>query len=96
MLEQVLVGSGGSGGAANITQARNNGYNIENEEDGIDGSNPKYNTNSAWDGQNGEDCGTVNIYEGVTIMAYGGSGGSGGEGLESAGGGGRPGIQRQV
>ena len=52
-----------------------------------DGSNPNNNTNCGFDGEKGENCGKINIFEDIKVYAYGGGGGSGGNGILSSGGG---------
>ena len=52
-----------------------------------DGSNPENNTNCGWDGESGENCGTIYIRDTIKVYAYGGAGGSGGNGISSSGGG---------
>ena len=66
--------AGGKGGNANSTEIRNNGTNLEKL--GKDGSDPRFNTNSGFDGESGENCGVVNILDGIQVYAYGGAGGS--------------------
>ena len=61
------------------------GLNID--KSGKDGSNPTFNTNGAFNGEDGENCGNINIYNNVTVYAYGGSGGNAGNGITSSGGG---------
>ena len=60
-----------------------------------DGSDPNNNTNSSFDGENGESCGIIKIENDIKVFAYGGAGGSGGNGVNaSAGGaGGYPGAR---
>ena len=80
--------TGGRGGNANSTQTAYLGHNMEFVNTlSKDGSNPNNNTNSSFDGGNGENCGIVNIENDVKIYAYGGSGGSGGSGVDVSAGG---------
>ena len=44
------------------------------------------------DGEKGEDCGNVNIYDSITVLAFGGRGGAGGDSLGSNSGGGAGGY----
>ncbi len=88
--ELELDGKGGKGGDANKTTSAWEGHSLEFEnEPSKDGSDPNNNTNCAWDGEDGEDCGIISINEDIIIYAYGGSGGSGGNGVASSGGGAR-------
>ncbi len=85
-----IGGNGGKGGDANSTEKASNGHNMEFvNQPPKDGSNPDNNTNCARDGENGNDCGVVNIEGNLQVYAYGGNGGSGGNGVSSSGGGGR-------
>ena len=76
------AGSGGGGAGAGIG--------------GNGGEGGKYQVGIGADGKNGENAGNINIYNSLTVKAYGGAGGSGGKGsytTESAGGaGGYPGA----
>ena len=68
-----IGGNGGKGGDANTTEINGNDYaRSDNGENGEAGGN----------------CGTINIYNSVTVYAYGGAGGSGGKASASAGSGG--------
>ena len=81
-----IGGNGGKGGDANKTQSGRKGHNLEfNSDNPVDGSDPQYNTNSGWNGGNGENGGVVNIYDDVVVYAYGGGGGHAGNGVESSG-----------
>ena len=75
---------GGKGGNANSTESTDlaKQCNVDKED------NPKINTNSGWDGEDGEDCGIVKINDDIKVYAYGGNGGDGMPGI-SAGAGGR-------
>lgn len=75
-----IGGKGGKGGDGSKTQIPNT---LGHADD-----NPILNTNNGFDGENGEDCGIVNIYNKMIIYAYGGAGGSGGNAINSSGGGG--------
>ena len=80
--------TGGKGGNANSTEIQNKGHNMEFvETPHIDGSNPNNNTNCGFDGEKGENCGKINIFEDIKVYAYGGNGGAGGNGILSSGGG---------
>lgn len=68
-----IGGNGGDGGAANTTEISGNEYN--RSDNGLDG-------------ESGQACGTINIYNTVKVYAYGGAGGSGGIASQSAGSGG--------
>ena len=68
-----IGGNGGNGGDANTTEIPSDPYNF---------------TDNGKDGEPGENCGTVNIYNSVKVYAYGGAGGSGGVASASAGSGG--------
>lgn len=74
-----IGGNGGKGGNGSTTQTANI---LDHTSD-----NPATNTNCGWDGENGEDCGNVNIYNSLAVYAYGGAGASGGNGVASSGGG---------
>lgn len=74
-----IGGNGGKGGNGSTTQTPN----ILNHTS----DDPATNTNCGWDGENGQDCGNVNIYNTLTVYAYGGAGASGGNGISSSGGG---------
>ena len=49
-----------------------------------DGSDPNNNTNSSFDGENGESCGIIKIENDIKVFAYGGAGGSGGNGVNAS------------
>ena len=68
-----IGGNGGAGGAANTTEISGNVYS--RSDNGLDG-------------ESGEACGIINIYNTVKVYAYGGAGGSGGIASQSAGSGG--------
>ena len=91
-----IYGSGGGGGAgAGIGGNGGSGGDANSTENANSGSNKAYNpTDNGKDGMPGESCGIINIYNSVTVYAYGGAGGSGGkEGSSSgSGGGGYPGA----
>ena len=78
--DQRSAGAGGGGAGAGIG--------------GIGGKGGVYQSGVGASGGNGEKCGTVNIYDSLTVYAYGGAGGSGGRGdnttLTAGGGGGYP------
>ena len=61
-----IGGNGGNGGQANIS--------IKGDSVNGDGSNFNGFESSGSDGEAGEDCGVVNIYNTLTVYAYGGSG----------------------
>ena len=65
--------AGGGGAGAGI------GGNGGNGSDGIDGDDG-INYKVAENGGTGESCGNINIYNGITVFAYGGAGGKGGTG----------------
>lgn len=67
---------GGKGGNANSTET--GGLGIFSDKDNDD--NPVTNTNSGFDGENGENCGKVSINDDIKVFSYGGRGGSGGQG----------------
>ena len=77
--------TGGKGGNANSTQIGRLGIYSDKDND----DNPLTNTNTGWDGENGEDCGIVKINNDVKVYAYGGSGGAGERGISEGAGGGR-------
>ena len=81
--ELVLVGNGGTGGAGNSTINAGGDWAT---------SRVSY-TDSGLDGEAGENCGEVNIYNNLMVYAYGGGGGSAPKSLNfgtSTGGGGYP------
>ena len=86
-LSSGIYGSGGGGGAgAGIGGNGGTGGNANTTENP---SNPYNDTDNGKDGGPGEACGKVNIYNTLTVYAYGGAGGSGGkEGSSSGSGGG--------
>ena len=76
-----IGGNGGKGGSANTTILGQLGVKV--------GDNPLNNTNSGFDGENGENAGQIGIFDKAIVYAYGGDGGAGGtDNSTSAGGGG--------
>ena len=76
-----IGGNGGNGGSANTTILGQVGVKV--------GDNPLNNTNSGFDGENGENAGKIGIFDKAIVYAYGGDGGAGGtDNSTSAGGGG--------
>lgn len=88
ILMEVVVGGGAGAGIGGSGGKGGNGSSTEIKELGIQEDNPETNTNIGWDGENGEDCGNINIYNSLIVFAYGGGGGSAGNGIYSSGGGG--------
>ncbi len=79
-----LGGAGGGGAGAGIG---GNGGKGGNAGAGNHGGSPEgCSQDSGKDGEAGEDCGTVNIYNTLTVYAYGGAGGSGGADATDTGG----------
>ena len=78
-------GGGGGGAGAGIGGNGGKGGNGNSNLEVIQGDSG-YNT--AFHGDEGESCGTVNIYNILTVYAYGGGGGAGGVSSASSGGGG--------
>lgn len=79
-----IGGKGGKGGNANI--------NINGDTTYGDGSSFCGKGASGLDGEAGENCGNINIYNSMTIYAYGGGGGSANAGTNSGAGGGAGGY----
>lgn len=98
-----IGGNGGNGGESNSTCSGDDGNTPRNDENDLWGH--RY-TDGGHDGYAGENCGKVNIYNDVTVYAYGGAGSntipslnigtnSGGSGYPAAGiGGGGAGGRR--
>ena len=79
-----LGGAGGGGAGAGIG---GNGGKGGNAGAGNHGGSPEgCSQDSGKDGEAGEDCGIVNIYNTLTVYAYGGAGGSGGADATETGG----------